>query len=392
MRNENLDIAEVFRKVPPKGLHAEHQRIYQAITRCRTAALGGHVMKCVDCGHREQAYNSCWNRHCPKCQGGAAFQWTAARMQELLPVAYYHVVFTLPSELRELCFHNKRIFYELLYTSSSRTLLDVAQNNEGVQLGFLGVLHSWNQELGYHPHIHYIVAGGGLSKDSRWRYLSRGNRFLLPVRVLSQVFRGKAIEMLKKLYGQGELYLGGKLSHLKDPRAFEKLLNQAAKKPWAVYAKRPFAGPEVVLKYLAHYTHRVAISNRRLRAITTTTVSFLARDRERKHKKRLVTLPHALFMRRFLQHTLPKGFRRIRYFGFLANSDKTARLAHLRAQLKVAPLSPPELPQLEPSCINCGSKTLVRLELHYNPHSHNQEGHTRPQIVRIACLSPPLAA
>lgn len=313
-------------------------------------------------------------------------------MQELLPVAYYHVVFTLPSELRELCFHNKRIFYELLYTSSSRTLLDVAQNNEGVQLGFLGVLHSWNQELGYHPHIHYIVAGGGLTKDSRWRYLSRGNRFLLPVRVLSQVFRGKAIEMLKKLYAEGELYLGGKLSYLKDPRAFEKLLNQAAKKPWAVYAKRPFAGPEVVLKYLAHYTHRVAISNRRLRAITTTTVSFVARDREHKHKKRLVTLPHALFMRRFLQHTLPKGFRRIRYFGFLANSDKTARLARLRAQLKVAPLSPPEQPQLEPSCIKCGSNTLVRLELHYNPHSNNQEGRTHPKSVRISCLSPPLAA
>lgn len=371
--------------------------MYQAIVRCRTSALGGHVTQCRECGHREQSYNSCWNRHCPKCQGGAAFSWASNRMQELLPVPYYHVVFTLPSELRELCYYNKRVMYEILYASSSRTLLDVARNNEGLQLGFLSVLHSWNQELGYHPHIHYIVPGGGLTPDGSWRNLSRGAKFLLPVRVLSKVFCGKFIEALKAAYAGGKLYLEGRLSHLKNPRAFEHLMSKAASKPWVVYAKRPFAGPEVVLKYLAHYTHRVAISNRRLRAVDATTVSFAARDRHRKHKKRIVTLSHSAFVQRFLQHTLPKGFRRIRYFGFLANSDKRERLSLIRQQLGAssnnALIPNQEPPKLEPTCANCGSKGLVLLHVYYNPH-RGSRGTTNPCLKKphLACFSPPVAA
>ncbi len=397
MQAEPLDIAGIFRLVSPDRLSADQRRVYQAIVRCRTSALGGHVTLCQECGRREQSYNSCWNRHCPKCQGGAAFSWASNRMQELLPAPYYHVVFTLPSELRELCYYNKRLMYEILYASSSRTLLDVARNNEGIQLGFLSVLHSWNQELGYHPHIHHIVPGGGLTPEGSWRKLSRGEKFLLPVRVLSKVFCGKFIEALKAAYADDTLYLERRLSHLKNPRAFEHLMSKVASRPWVVYAKRPFAGPDVVLKYLAHYTHRVAISNRRLRDVDATTVSFAARDRHRKHKKRIVTLSHSAFVRRFLQHTLPKGFRRIRYFGFLANSDKRERLSRIRQQLGAssnnALIPSQEPPKLEPTCANCGCKSLVILHVYYNPH-RGSRGTTTPRLKKptVACLSPPLAA
>lgn len=357
------------------------------MTSCRTAVLGGHLLRCSACDYCEQAYNSCWNRHCPKCQGGAAFAWSAARAAELLPVPYFHLVFTQPHELNELCYANKAVCYDILFRASSETLLDVSRNNLSLHLGFFGVLHTWNQELLYHPHLHYVVPGGGLNNAGHWSRLPQGSKFLLPVRILSRVFRGKYIAYLKEAYGAGCLYLRGNIEYLNDPRAFEELLSRACMHEWNVYAKRPFAGPEVVVKYLSSYTHRVGISNSRLRELTADTVSFSARDRERPGKKRCITISQHTFVCRFLQHILPKGFRRIRYFGFMCPAQKAAALVAIRADLKT--LLPPCLEVPLARCPSCQKANLRLVEL-YNPHRIPRR-HWFPSLPAspTRCLSPP---
>jgi hypothetical protein len=388
-----LDISDIFKLVSVNKFTPDQQKVYRAITRCRTAELGGHIVKCLACGHQEQSYNSCWNRHCPKCQGGAAFKWTADREKELLPVPYFHVVFTIPEELRDLCYYNKLLLYDILFKSSSDTLLDIAKKNHDIKLGFFGVLHTWNQEMQFHPHAHFAVPGGGIDSSGKWKEIRKSGKFLLPVKVLSQVFCGKFIEQLKAAYKSNKLYLEGTLSHLKNPKEFEHLINRATSKSWVVYAKRPFAGPDVVLKYLSNYTHKVAISNYRLRSISDNLVTFSARDLKRKDKKRLVSLPPYIFVQRFLQHTLPFGLRRIRYFGFLHNSQKKVHLEQIRSQLNVtskinlkASLTP--LP-----CSKCQSNHLIKLPLSHNPHSNNpNQASTHQTAPQNRCLSPPSTA
>lgn len=390
-----IEVADIFRKIQSKlgaqCLSAEKYRVFRSIVACRTAELGGHISRCSGCGHEEQSYNSCWNRHCPKCRGGEAFAWTAARAEELLPVSYFHVVFTIPQELRALCYANKRIFYEILYKASSATLQEVSQNNLGLQPGFFGVLHTWNQELLYHPHLHYVVPGGGIDSTGTWRNFSAKGKFFLPVRILGRVYRGKFIALLKEAYHKRQLYLKNHLSHLANPREFEHLISRAASKDWVVYAKRPFAGPQRVLKYLASYTHRVGISNKRLRALDDATVTFSARDPTRRGKKRLVTLKHISFVQRFMLHVLTKGFRRIRYFGFLASPNKQTHLAKIRLQLAApAVVAPPQpSPQTCPRC-KAGELRLFTL---YNPHRQPKK-HWFPSLPalkmpRALGLSPP---
>jgi hypothetical protein len=266
----NTTIGEIFRSVPKSTLRlsAEKAAVYQAITKCRTAALGRHLSRCTHCCKEEISYNSCWNRHCPQCQGGEAFQWAHKRTLELLPVEYFHLVFTLPSEFRELCYSNKKLIYDLLFVSSRETLEQIAKQHAEITIGGFAVLHSWNQELQYHPHLHYCIPGGGISADGSWKSTRKNGKFFLPVRVLSKVFKGIFIKGLKAIYSK--LYLHD--ASLKNPRAFEHLISKAAGKPWCVYAKRPFAGAAAVLKYLASYTHRVAISHHRIRAVDETTV------------------------------------------------------------------------------------------------------------------------
>lgn len=393
-----LEVADIFRRIQPKiselFLSADKYRVFRAIVACRTAELGGHLNRCGRCGYEEQSYNSCWNRHCPKCRGGEAFAWVAERAEELLPVSYFHVVFTIPQELRTLCYANKRICYEIFYKASSATLLEVSQNNLGLTPGFFGVLHTWNQELNYHPHLHYVISGGGINSTGKWQSFSRNGKFFLPVRILSRVFRGKFISMLKRCYHRKALYLKGALSHLENPREFEHLLSRAAAHEWVVYAKRPFAGPEVVLKYLASYTHRVGISNRRLRQLDDNSLVFSARHPTRKGKKRLVTISPKLFVQRFLLHVLPKGFRRIRYFGFLAASNKGTLLAEIRAQLAMPmQLKPKESPPQ--ACPRCKSGVLHLVEL-FNPHRKPRKHWFPPFPISTTrdtlCLSPPLHA
>jgi hypothetical protein len=366
----DIEVADVFRQVDPKRfsqLSSDKRRVLQAIVKCRTSALGGHISRCGKCGHKEQSYNSCWNRHCPRCQGGAAFDWVSARCSELLSVPYFHLVFTLPSELRALCYQNKSTMYEILFKATSEAIQDAAERR-GVKLGFFGVLHTWNQEMQYHPHLHYIVPGAGFSLNRSSAVRLGSARFLLPVRVLSKLFRGKFIDYLKTAYRHGKLKFFGNLQHLQDPRTFEHLISKSATNDWVVYAKRPFASPERVVKYLASYTHRVAISKKRLRSLTNSEVTFSARARGKKRKKRLVRLSPEQFVQRFLLHVIPKGFRRIRYYGFLYNERRTENLTRLRELLTLASQSTPKTPHPQrcPKCTN----GLLTLFLLVKPHRH----------------------
>jgi Putative transposase/Transposase zinc-binding domain len=298
----------------------QHQKILLAIARCRTAALGGHRDHCSDCGYSAISYNSCRNRHCPKCQGNARLHWLQARERELLPVSYVHVVFTLPRELGPLALQNKRLIYNLLFRASAATLLEIARDPRhlGAEIGFFSVLHTWNQRLQHHPHVHCVLAAGGLAPDhSRWICSRRS--FFLPVKVLGRIFRGKFVAGLKNAFQSGALQFHGHLLPLTEPRAFASWLRVLFRHDWVVYSKRPFGGPEHVLRYLGAYTHRVAISNNRLVALSEGNVTFRWRDSAHGSKKRLMTLPVDEFLRRFLLHLLPRGFMRIRNFGFLAN-------------------------------------------------------------------------
>jgi len=316
---------------------AEHKRVLGALTACRTAALGGHKSRCDHCGHEEIAYNSCRNRHCPKCQAAARAQWLEARSAELLPVPYFHVVFTLPEVIGPVALQNKRLVYDILFHAASKTLLQIAADPKhlGARVGFLAVLHTWGQNLMYHPHLHCVVPGGGLSPDgSRW--ISCRDGFFLPVRVLSKVFCGKFIAMLREAYRGGKLQFHGQLTGLRQPDEFERFIGAAVGNDWVVYAKPPFGGPQHVLKYLARYTHRVAISNSRLISMADGKVTFRWKDYAEGNRKKTMTLDAVEFIRRFLLHVLPSGFMRIRHVGFLANRSRRTKLELCRQHLGIA--------------------------------------------------------
>jgi predicted RNA-binding Zn-ribbon protein involved in translation (DUF1610 family) len=348
-------------------IHWQHQKVLLAITRCRTAALGGHRDRCSDCGHTAVSYNSCRNRHCPKCQGNARQRWLEARERELLPTSYVHVVFTLPRELAWLALQNKQLIYSLLFKASAETLLEIARDPRhlGAEIGFFSVLHTWNQRLQHHPHVHCVLAAGGLAPDhSRW--ISSHRSFFLPVKVLSRVFRGKFVAGLKTAFREGKLQFHGHLIPLAQPRVFASWLRLLFRHDWIVYAKRPFGGPEHALRYLGNYTHRVAISNHRLVALTNDEVTFRWRDSAHGNKKRLMTLPVDEFLRRFLLHLLPRGFVRIRNFGFLANRQRALmlplcfRLLQTTESVPVAAVAlSPDRPHSPWKCPLCGATMLV---------------------------------
>lgn len=317
-------------------LSSAQQRVFSDIQACRTAVLGGHVGECDACGRREISYNSCRNRHCPKCQAQARARWLEDRADELLPISYFHVVFTLPAELAALALQNKRLLYGMLFEAASQTLLTVAANPRhlGAEIGILAVLHTWGQNLMHHPHLHCVVSGGGLSPD-RSHWIASRKHYFLPVRVLSRVFRNKFCRLLKRAFPRGELQFFGELESLANVEAFQRFLATVAGREWVVYAKRPFSDATCVLKYLARYTHRVAIANARLVAYREGRVTFRYKDYAHQSSQRTMTLPAAEFIRRFLMHVLPDGFMRIRHYGYLANRHRRQRLAACRALLGV---------------------------------------------------------
>ena len=319
-------------------LSRDQRKVMGAVEACRTAALGGHVERCGDCGHQQIAYNSCRNRHCPKCQGSAARDWLAARQADLLPVEYFHVVFTLPAQIGAIAYHNKAVVYAILFEAAAETLRTIAADPKhlGAAIGVTMVLHTWGQTLTHHPHVHCIVPGGGLSLDgTRWITCKPG--FFLPVRVLSRLYRRLFLEKLTAAHRAGKLRFSGTLAGLADATAFAGHLVPLRQIEWVVYAKRPFAGPETVLAYLGRYTHRVAISNRRLAALDDTSVTFSWKDYAHGAAPRRMTLAADEFIRRFLLHVLPGGFQRIRHYGFLANGHRKAKLALIRKLLDAAP-------------------------------------------------------
>lgn len=351
-----------------KLLDLIHLRVLHALENCRTAVLGGHVEECDRCRHRVISYNSCRNRHCPKCQGAARQRWLADRTAELLPVPYFHVVFTLPHLLAPLALQNKRIVYGILFRAVSETLLEVAADPKhlGADIGFLTVLHTWGQNLSHHPHIHCVVPGGGLSSNHT-RWIASRENFLLPVRVLSRVFRGKFLAFLRKAFRESKLQLHGKLAELVTGTGFDRLLKKAYGSEWVVYTKPPFGGPEHVVRYLARYTHRVAISNHRIVSVADGQVTFLWKDYAHGNKQKKMILAATEFLRRFFQHVLPKGFVRIRQYGFLANRQRTELLLVCR-QLLSAVQRPvcqqreqPDPLSLCPACHNGRLQTVERL-------------------------------
>jgi hypothetical protein len=316
-----------------------HRKVLSAIERCRTAALGGHRDRCSRCGHTVAiSYNSCRNRHCPKCLNNARKKWLSARHKELLPVPYVHLIFTIPHTLAPLVLHNKKLLYSLLFRASAETLLEIAAEPQrlGAEIGFFSVLHTWGQNLMHHPHIHCVIPAGGLSMD-RKNWINPRYRFFLPRGVLADVFRGKFVDGLKRAFRQGELSLTGELQSLANKKEFHAFLHSAYRHRWVVDVKPPFGGPEYVLKYLAHYTHRVAISNQRLVSLTEGKVTFRWKDYRDGSKHKLMTLTVDEFLRRFLLHTLPPGFVRIRFFGFMANRRRARLLPICKSLLATNP-------------------------------------------------------
>jgi putative transposase/transposase-like zinc-binding protein len=349
MNRPSLEMADLVRSAGRNfiernrsWLNRLHLKVLTAIERGRTAALGGHLDQCVRCGHRVISFNSCRNRHCPKCQANARDRWLAARQRELLPTRYVHVVFTLPHELAPLALQNKRVVYDLLFRLSAETLLEIARDPQhlGADIGFFSVLHSWNQKLEHHPHIHCVVPAAGLSSD-RTRWIPSQQKFSLPVDVLAEVFRGKFTEALKEAFACGELGFHGLLKPLGRPKVFAQLIRHTFRKKWVVYSKRPFGGPEHALRYLGCYTHRVAISNHRLVSFANDQVTFRWRDSAHHNKKRLMTLHVNEFLRRFLLHVLPPGFVRIRHFGFLSTRNRSALLPLCYCLLAATHVGPP---------------------------------------------------
>jgi Putative transposase/Transposase zinc-binding domain len=340
-----LEVADIFRdhggawRDANRGhVSLDQLKVMSAIESCRTAALGGHVARCENqaCGYTAIAYNSCRNRHCPKCQGAAAREWMEAREAELLPVPYFHIVFTLPAAIGDIAYQNKAVIYDLLFKASAETMLTIAADPEhlGARIGFTSVLHTWGSAMTHHPHVHMIVPGGGLSMDgSRW--IAAEPRFFLPVRVLSKLFRRLMLEKLLAAHAAGNLQFFGAHAHLVDTKRFAALLVPLRKQRWFVYAKRPFAGPEAVLAYLSRYTHRVAISNSRLIKADAANVTFRVKNYRVEGPARYTTMTLATgeFIRRFLIHVLPHGFHRIRHYGLFAGSAKAEHIAAARKLL-----------------------------------------------------------
>jgi hypothetical protein len=335
-----LEVADIFRRhgAAYRVTHAAtlsnaQRRVMGAIEACRTSALGGHVEQCADCGEIRIAYNSCRNRHCPKCQGLARAQWLADRQAELLPVPYFHVVFTMPAQIAAIALQNKAVVYDILFKAAAETVRTIAADPRhlGAETGMIAMLHTWGQSLFHHPHVHCIVPGGGLAPDGGWLTCRPG--FFLSVRVLSRLYRRLFLERLAAAFDTGALRFFGELALLAEPAAFAKHLRPLRRIEWVVYAKRPFGGPRQVLDYLGRYTHRVAIANSRLIGLEDGQVRFRWKEYRQPDKPKVMTLEAGEFMRRFLMHVLPDGFRRIRHFGFLANAHRTARLAAIRALL-----------------------------------------------------------
>jgi hypothetical protein len=340
-----LEVADIFRAHGPAWRRAQaghlslgQLKVMSAIERCRTAALGGHVARCEKCDHVHIAYNSCRNRHCPKCQGAAAKEWLAEREAELLPVPYYHVVFTLPAPIADIAYQNKATIYTILFKATAETLLTIAADPKhlAARIGLTAVLHTWGSALTHHPHVHCIVPGGGLSLDGE-RWISCRPGFFLPVRVLSRLFRRLFLEQLAAAHAAGRLHFFGDHARLTDRHAFAAYLAPLRKIEWIVYAKRPFAGPAAVLAYLSRYTHRVAIANSRLIAFDDNGVTFRWKDYRSKGRERqkVMTLSSDEFIRRFLIHVLPSGFHRIRHYGLFANGGRAENLTRLRELLDV---------------------------------------------------------
>jgi hypothetical protein len=333
-----LEVADIIRahgqaflEAMGERLSSAKQRVLRRLAACRTAELGGHVERCDRCAYERIAYNSCRDRHCPKCQAQASADWLHARQADLLPVEYFHVVFTVPEEVARIALQNKKVVYGILFAASAKALQDIAADPRhlGAAIGFLSVLHTWGQTLHHHPHVHCVVPGGGLSPDgTRWMACKPG--FFLPVKVLGRVFRGKFLALLKRAQEDGKLSFQGALGPLHDGAAFAARLRSLYEKDWVVYAKPPFGGPARVLKYLARYTHRVAISNHRLLAMKDGRVTFSYKDYARGQRQCTMTLDATEFLRRFLLHVLPRGFTRIRYHGLLAHRDRTAKLDRCR--------------------------------------------------------------
>jgi len=345
MRQSRLEVADVFRTYEKEFfaqwdhvLSPRQRKAFAAIRDCRSAALGGHVEyveECDTCGHRVISYNSCRDRHCPKCQAAARAKWLAAREAELLPVPYFHVVFTLPQQIGRMALQNAREIYNILFRAASETLLSIAADPKrlGAAIGFLAVLHTWGQNLHLHPHLHCVVPGGGLSPDgANWIGLKKRS-FFLPVQVLGSRFRNLFLTYLKEAFQESKLRFHGEMASLATPAAFEALCRETKRIKWVVYAKAPFGGPEQVLKYLARYTHRVAISNSRILSIDAGKVTFQWKDYADDNKTKVMTLDAVEFIRRFLLHILPAGFVRIRQFGFLANRARREKLARCRVLL-----------------------------------------------------------
>lgn len=374
-----LEVADVFRRHGDtyRQQHKDHlgridRRVMRAVELCRTPALGGHVEVCADCGLLHHAYNSCRNRHCPKCQGSARAAWLAARQAELLPVPYFHVVFTLPAPISEIAFQNKATVYAILFRAAAETLRTIAADPRhlGAEIGFIAVLHTWGQTLQHHPHLHCVVPGGGLAPDGE-RWIACRPGFFLPIRVLSRLFRRLFLELLGAAFAIGDLRFFGDLAGLAEPNVFAQKLQAMHRLDWIVYAKPPFGGPAQVLAYLGRYTHRIAIANSRLTEISDETVTFRWKDYRHHGKTKLISLAAHEFIRRFLLHTLPDGFHRIRHYGFLANGHRTAKLVRCRALFTAVaestPLTNPTNPRIDPPasarCPSCGGMLLTLLIL-----------------------------
>jgi hypothetical protein len=376
-----LEVADVFhrhgtewRRANAGQVNLAQLRVMSAIEQCRSAALGGHVERCEDCGHSRIAYNSCRNRHCPKCQGAKARDWLDARQADLLPVGYFHLVFTLPAEIAPIAYQNKAVVYDLLFRAAAETLLTIAADPKhlGARIGATAVLHTWGSAMTHHPHIHMIVPGGGISLNGT-RWISCRPGFLLPVRVLSRLFRRLFLAALADAHAAGRLAFFGEIAGLRRRQAFDAHLAPQRRKNWFVYAKPPFAGPEAVLAYLARYTHRVAIANSRLLALDERGVTFRYKDyrHDGQARYRTMTLAADEFIRRFLLHVLPKGFHRIRHYGLLASATCKANIA--RARELIAAAEPPAGPATAhdtaeadgtaaercPPCPCCGGRMII---------------------------------
>ncbi len=345
-QNRRCELADIFRNYGQEyrqnhALPLSHLRVMRAVERCRTAALGGHLQQCDACGFERPAYNSCRNRHCPKCQSLANARWLEKQKLEILPVGYFHLVFTVPHELNRLILVNKKPLINILFHAVSETLLEFARTHLGGTLGLTAVLHTWDQILLDHFHLHCLVPAGALSGDQN-RWIPAGKNFLFPVKALSIVFRGKFLEFLKKAFDQKKLLFVGQSAPLADGGTFTLLLKILRQKPWVVYAKKPFASPDSVLDYLGRYTHRVALSNNRICSLHNSEVTFTYRDRKNQNQLKLMKLQVYEFIRRFLLHVIPKGFMRVRHFGFLANRSKE-RLSTCRQLLGLLPALPKPL-------------------------------------------------